>query len=637
MPRRRIETFTLQQGSSVYHENIHYVVLQIINLDYILAQNLATSEIKKLKIPEVSQTPSQSKVALDSVIDAIEDNDWQIAQQRMEIIQPLVHKLGRTTADVTEVAAKHGLHINSIYKWLRLYEANSLLTSLAPKRRSDTGTTKLTDAVEAIISSCIESDYLTKQRKSIAALYKVIKLQCLTEELPIPHVNTVRNRVLKISEQLKIRRRFGSKKADDMFSVSAGEFPHADYPLAVIQIDHTPADIILVDDEYRLPIGRPWITMAIDVYSRMVVGFYVSFDPPSATSTGLCISQAILPKDNWLIEHEIASSWPCWGMPRTIHADNAKEFRGNMLQKACQEYNINLEWRPVARPNFGGHIERLLGTFALTIHELPGTTFSNTRQREGYDSDKESAMTLSEFERWLGILITESYHHQKHSGIQCAPIKRYEEGILGTKTTKGVGLPRRIEDQQTLKLNFLPYEERTVQDYGIRINDIYYFSDVLRVWVNSTIEGRSKLKRKFICRYDPRDISTIWFFDPQLKTYFPIPYRNTSYPSMSLWELTAIQKQLKKDGETDINEEMIFSALEKMRTIEKEAALKTKKMRRSLQRKQSSQTKATNFLTPEKSGLPPSISMSAPEIQIAEEDDDDIQPFDELIEVRRHV
>ena len=637
MARRKNSYMTLQQGSSVYYNNNHFVVVQLVSLEHILAENIQTHEIKRLRISEVTTSPSDVDTHKTSVIDAILDADWRVAQERMAIIQPLVHKPGRTKADVEAVATQHKLHINTIYKWLRLYEPNSLLSSLAPKTRKDAGTKKLSDELEAIISACIEEEYLSKQRKSVSAVCNVVALQCRQAKLEAPHPNTIRNRIKELSEKFKVARRFGSKKAEHQFGEVQGAFPHADYPLAVIQIDHTPLDLILVDDEYRLPTGRPWITLAIDVYSRMVVGVYVSFDPPSAASTGICLSHAILPKDNWLTQHDIAASWPCWGLPRTVHADNAKEFRGNMLQKACEEYGINLEWRPVARPHYGGHIERLLGTFAKEIHTLPGTTFSNTKQREGYDSDKESALTLSEFERWLAILITESYHQKVHSCIGCSPLKKYEEGILGTKNTKGVGLPRRIEDEQTLMLNFLPYEERTVQDYGIRINDIYYFHDVLRIWINSTVEGRSKLKRQFICRVDPRDISVIWFFDPQLKTYFPIPYRNTAHPAMSLWELKAVRKQLKSDGATDIDEDMIFTALEKMRKIEQEAVVKTKKSRRAVQRRKSSQEKVSDFLPAVKSKKIESnvATKSTPEYAHPVEEDD-ILPFEEMLEVRRY-
>ena len=62
-------------------------------------------------------------------------------------------------------------------------------------------------------------------------------------------------------------------------------------------MDHTKLDIILVDDIHRRPIGRPWITLAMDVFSRVVAGSYVSFDPPGALSTGLCLAHGILPKD----------------------------------------------------------------------------------------------------------------------------------------------------------------------------------------------------------------------------------------------------------------------------------------------------------------------------------------------------
>ncbi len=620
-------TFNLQQGSSIYHNGLHYVVVQIVNLEYVLAENVSTSEIDRLKIAEVTLTPPNGVIHQSNSIEIIEDQDWNIAQQRLEIIQPLVHKVGRKTDDVKAVASKYDLHINTLYSWLRAYEADNLLTCLMPKKRSDSGAKKLNESVETIINDSIENEYLSKQKKSIAALYRVISLRCNRDSLSVPHVNTIRNRVKKLSDELKIRKRFGANKAHSLLHMNKGEFPHANYPLSVIQIDHTLFDIILVDDEYRLPIGRPWVTMAIDVNSRMVTGMYTSFDPPGALGTGICIANSILPKDNYLVDMDIATSWPCWGMPRTVHADNAKEFRGRMLTKACEEYGITLEWRPVARPHFGGHIERLLGTFSLRIHDLPGTTFSNTKQREGYDSEKRSALTLKEFERWLSILIVEDYHQTFHSGIKMTPIQKYEMGILGSKTTKGVGLPRRVSDEETLRINFLPYVERTVQDYGIRIDDIYYYSDVLRVWVNSTVEGRSKLKRKFICRRDPRDISAIWFFDPQLKTYFTIPYRNISHPSMSIWELRSVQTELKKQGKVNINEDIIFDALEKMRAIESEAVEKTKKSRMAIQRRKSAKGKIKQTI-PSKPTVNPEIEMPMGD------DDDEILPFDEMVEVK---
>jgi putative transposase len=97
-----------------------------------------------------------------------------------------------------------------------------------------------------------------------------------------------------------VRRRFGSLKAD--------------WPLSLIQIDHTLVDVIVVDSETRAPIQRPWLTLAIDVCTRCVAGFHLSLEPPSATSVALCLTHAALAKDSWLAQHNIDAVWPVRGV-----------------------------------------------------------------------------------------------------------------------------------------------------------------------------------------------------------------------------------------------------------------------------------------------------------------------------------
>jgi putative transposase len=97
---------------------------------------------------------------------------------------------------------------------------------------------------------------------------------------------------------------------------------------------------------------------------------------------------------------------------RTIHCDNASEFHGSMLERACQNYGIALEWRPIERPHYGGHIERWMGTFATEIHALPGSTFSSPAERGDYDSEGRAVLSLSEFEQWLAEYITGVYHQR---------------------------------------------------------------------------------------------------------------------------------------------------------------------------------------------------------------------------------
>jgi putative transposase len=56
----------------------------------------------------------------------------------------------------------------------------------------------------------------------------------------------------------------------------------------------------LVAENSRLPIGRPWLTLAIDIATRMVAGFYLSLDPPSVLAVAMVLSHSALSKDRYL-------------------------------------------------------------------------------------------------------------------------------------------------------------------------------------------------------------------------------------------------------------------------------------------------------------------------------------------------
>jgi putative transposase len=83
---------------------------------------------------------------------------------------------------------------------------------------------------------------------------------------------------------LQTAKREGSKKARELLGPVAISTLRPEQPMEVLQIDHTPVDVIVVDQRKRLPIGRPWLTLAIDVRTRMVAGFHVSLWPTSTIS-----------------------------------------------------------------------------------------------------------------------------------------------------------------------------------------------------------------------------------------------------------------------------------------------------------------------------------------------------------------
>ena len=437
--------------------------------------------------------------------------------------------------------------------------------SLLRKSRSDKGSKKLSLEVEAEVENVINSYFLTKQQISYEIAHREVEIACRDAGLKAPHKNTFIKRAKALPSELVVTRRRGENEALQTRLVR-GHFPGATYPYSTLQIDHTKLDIILVDQVDRIPIGRPYITLAIDTFSRMVAGFFISFDPPGTLGTGICIANTILPKDELLSKYSLNCRWPCFGVPAKIQLDNAKEFRGNTLKVACNNYGIDIKFRKVKKPNYGGYIERLLGTLLAEIHALPGTTFSNPEDRGEYDSEGNAAMSIADLEKWLLNLICGAYHNREHSELGMSPLQKFDEGIMGTDDAPGIGYMPVAVDEHRLRIDFLPIVTRTVQPSGVNIDLINYKADVLNRWVGAK-DSSGRKGRKFIFRRDPRDISYLLFYDPDVEAHYKIPYSDTTRPPMTLWEYKAVRRHLKAMGKTKVNEDDIFEAFGNMKKV----------------------------------------------------------------------
>ena len=245
----------IRPGAMVEFNGICCVITNIVDLDTVLLTEVESRKTYQVKVAELSSITNEPSSAQD--LNTIDAQEWSIATKRFEIIKPLLDNKKRTKKAVEERAVQFGVHANTIYRWLRKYHETGLLTGLFKQHRKDKGRYRIDDNVEKIVQSVIEKEYLTKQKKPVQQIINEIKRQCLDAGFAYPHNNTIRARISKLDPQFKIAKRQGKKAAEEQFKPSEGSFPNADFPLAVVQIDHTKLDIILVDDVYRKPIGRP--------------------------------------------------------------------------------------------------------------------------------------------------------------------------------------------------------------------------------------------------------------------------------------------------------------------------------------------------------------------------------------------
>lgn len=509
-------------------------------------------------------------------LSSITEEQWEEARRRLKIVQPLAQLPRRTRADV--IAAAVGLRLSAaqMYRLLAQYQADPRLTALVSQPPGAVrGRSRIPCEIDALIDEAIETNYLTRQRPKITDLVTEIRRRCHVLGLTPPSRKAITARVRRKPRNEIVARREGRKAAHDRFAPAAGSL-QPDWPLALVQIDHTLVDVIVVDSLTRAPIQRPWLTLAIDVYSRCVVGFHLSLEAPSSTSVALCVAHAILPKVQWLAERKIEAEWPVYGLFGRLHLDNAKEFHSEALRRGCEQYGIAIDYRPVRTPHYGGHIERLIGTMMGKVHLLPGTTFSNVSEKGDLDPQKTAAMTIEELERWLGHAIAGVYHRTVHRALGTTPLAAWERGILGDATTPGCGEPAMVPDPRRLVIDFLPMERRRVRREGVSLHSIYYWSDVLRSWIGEP--------EKMIVRYDPRDLSRIHLLAPDGR-YYDLSYRDVRRPPITLWEHRLALKRLREQGRTSFDEGALFRTIETMRAITDEAIVASKAARRSRERR----------------------------------------------------
>lgn len=495
---------------------------------------------------------------------------WTKAVAREALIRPLTAAKRIPATRFARVCRQLGVKRSRLYELIALYRAAPVASSLLDVVPGQVkGGRRLSDEVESIIEAAIRDTYRSRERPTVRALHDRVRQLCHENGIRAPSWKAVNARVQQADQKAVYQDREGTKAARQAFEPVVQEYI-ADYAFQVVQVDHTLVDLFIVDTIHRRPLQRPWLTLAIDIASRMVAGFHVSLESPSSTSVALVVQQLVLPKAPWLEDRHIEAEWPAHGLPDIIHLDNAREFHGKALVRGAAEHGISLVHRPVRRPHYGAHIERLIGTMMGAVHMLPGSTSSNVAGRGSYDSEKHAAMTLDELERWLTLEITGRYHADLHRGLGVPPRLAWDDSLADRPYP--LRLPH--DPGQFLK-DFLPFEERFVRRDGIHLFGLRYWDDVLSPWA-----GRGQRVR---VKYDPRDLSRVQVEGAD-GFVWTVHFADLRRPRITLGEHRLATAALRTRGVAAVNEDLIFSTIAEQRRLLVEAAGKTRTVRRNAER-----------------------------------------------------
>lgn len=539
-------------------------------------------QIKKSNREQKNISPDQITTVIDQALlekslqvaepDLLSFTEKQLADAERKYDALSRHLNGDPELSTIETLALELGHSKSYtYVLLRKFCTGTLISLVSEQRGRKRGTKLLGDEVEQIIKEAIDAS--SGAGSSVRAIARKVREKCESSKLPTPSIKAIYLRIKDRPERENTKRIFGSKKAAQDHAVR-GQKKQTSKPLELVQIDHCIVDIVIVDSVHRRPIGRPWLTIAIDVHTRSVLGFYLSLDHPSALSNALCLIHCISPKNLWLTELNLSNIiYPMFGLPKRIHVDNGKDFRSRAFAYGCKEYKIKLTFRPPGSPHHGGHIERYIGTLMRSMRGVIGSTLSSVADKKRYSNLKEPGMTFTELRDWL-IEQIGIYHMTEHSDLRCSPLYKWEQSFK--QTDQGVSAPALITDRKKFFIDFLPYRSGTIQRGGVEINTIQYYAHTLK---------RYSIKKRCIIKYNPASIKNVWVKPAGDDEYIECGYADLSLPDSSLAEYKAARKALSNSSRERIPPSIVFAAIQRNEQRVTDAAKLTSKERRAQEKK----------------------------------------------------
>jgi len=272
-------------------------------------------------------------------------------------------------------------------------------------------------------------------------------------------------------EYTKLYHRHSARDADSAIR-DVGMGPQGDFAGEVYEIDHTPLDIMVHDDKSGLVLPKPFLTVVLDRFSRLIVGFCISFHPPSWLTTMLALKMALGNKETYLAQFSgINGPWPDTGAPLGFVCDRGKEFESSSMDAAILRTGAHILDLPRRRPDLKGKVEAFLdGLQEGTIHNLDGTTFRNIDERGEYLPSKNAIFSVHGI-RWIVTkFIVDFYNQRPHAGMMNEiPLERWNESV------EKYGRRPSVDEQ--LLTAFLGESAQSQADRrGIRIERLFYNS-----------------------------------------------------------------------------------------------------------------------------------------------------------------
>jgi putative transposase len=435
-----------------------------------------------------------------------------------------------------------------------------------------------------LMEEAINTVYLNKARRPISAVSRRV-LEDLQrhntrlssqQAIPVPReaalARAIARRIAQLDPWEVDRQRWGRKIADSRHAFKRTR-QLATRILERVEIDHTPLKVVV--GTKAGPIGQPCLTILIDYYSRLIVGFCLGFEPPSYAVIMEALRNMILPK-TYLKERypRVQGEWPCCGLPEKLVCDRGSDLTSKDLEGAAFQLGIELDFNPPRTPHLKGTVESFFDSLNDQLaSSLPGRTFRSWEKRADYKPDEGPFLTYEGLLEVIHIHLVDVYSIAKHPTSSTTRIEMWQDSAA----VHPPSLPASAEELLVLLAR---RAERTLTVRGIELGGMFYASDELMALRAELAAGNHRVDRLAI-RYNPWDLGAVWVVSPIDGSFLQADAIDSVMKGMTEYQWKVLKRAIRERFDQPEHLMNLAAGRNAIRDVVEEALQKPSRRRRS--------------------------------------------------------
>ena len=404
-------------------------------------------------------------------------------------------------------------------------------------------------ALRQLMEEAINTVYLNKARRPISAVTRRV-LEDLQrrnarlpaqQAIPVPReaalARAIGRRIAQLDPWEVDRQRWGRKIADSRHAFRRTR-RLATRILERVEIDHSPLKVVV--GTKAGPIGQPWLTILIDYYSRLVVGFCLGFEPPSYAVIMEALRHAIVPK-TYLKERypRVRGEWPCCGLPEKLVCDRGPDLTSKDLEGAAFQLGIELDFNPPRTPHLKGTVESFFDNLNDQLaSSLPGRTFRSWEKRADYNPDEGPFLTYEALLEVIHLHLVDVYSIAKHPTSSTTRIEMWQDSAA-------VHPPSLPVSTEELLVLLAKSAERTLTNRGIELGGMFYSSDDVMA-LRSEFAANNLNGNRLSVRYNPWDLGRVWVVNPLDGTFLEATAVDPAMNGMTEYQWRVLKRAVRE-------------------------------------------------------------------------------------------